>query len=61
MMNLICQISMVFIRIMTKFEANSPRNDDEFSVFNLNNPGFNTAIPAEDFTAHFNSAALSFS
>jgi hypothetical protein len=60
-MNSIWQISMVFIRIIAKFEANSPRNNDEFSVFDLNNPGFNTAIPAEDFAAHFNSAALSFS
>jgi hypothetical protein len=46
---------------MAKFEANSPRNDDEFSVFDLDNPGFNTAIPAEDFAAHFDPAALNFS
>jgi hypothetical protein len=52
---------MVFIRIIAKFEANSPRNNDEFSVFNLNNSGFNTAILAEDFAAYFNSAALNFS
>jgi hypothetical protein len=51
---------MVFIRIVAKFKANSPRNDDDFSVFDLNNSRFNTAIPAEDFAAYFNSAALNF-
>jgi hypothetical protein len=46
---------------MAKFKANSSRNNDEFSVFDLDNPRFNTAISAEDFAAYFNPAALNFS
>jgi hypothetical protein len=60
-MNLIWQISIVFICIIAKFKANSSRNNDEFSVFDLDNPRFNTAISAEDFAAYFNPAALNFS
>jgi hypothetical protein len=61
MIYLIWQISIVFIRIIAKFEANLSRYNNEFSVFNLNNPGFNTAILAENFTSYFNSTALNFS